>query len=106
MTFVSRSASGWNAAAADTPWAIERVGITRAFVVACSAAACAAGVTFSWFGSTTTFPDGAACAFYGSAYGELLRCLTAFEGAMLHEQCRSRGEEACVWRTAAAEVYE
>jgi hypothetical protein len=56
--------------------------------------------------SILAFPDGAACAFYGSAYGELLRCLTAFEGAMLHEQCRSRGVEACIWRTAAAEVYE
>jgi hypothetical protein len=56
--------------------------------------------------SILAFPDGAACAFYGSAYGELLRALTDFEGAMVHEQCRSRGEEACVWGTAAAEVYE
>jgi hypothetical protein len=56
--------------------------------------------------SILAFPNGAACAFYGSAYGELLRCLTAFEGAMLHERCRSRGDDACVWRSAAAEVYE
>jgi len=56
--------------------------------------------------SIVAFPDGAACTFYGSAYGELLRSLTAFEGAMLHELCRSRGDEACVWRTAAAEVFE
>jgi hypothetical protein len=56
--------------------------------------------------SILAVPDGAACAFYGSAYGELLRSLTAFEGAMLHERCRSRGDDACVWRTAAAEVYE
>ena len=56
--------------------------------------------------SILALPDGAACAFYGSAYGELLRSLTAFEGAMLHEQCRSRGGEACVWRSAPAEVYE
>jgi hypothetical protein len=56
--------------------------------------------------SIVALPDGAACTFYGSAYGELLRSLTAFEGAMLHESCRSRGDEACVWRTAAAEVYE
>jgi hypothetical protein len=56
--------------------------------------------------SILAVPDGAACAFYGSAYGELLRCLTAFEGAMLHERCRSRGDDACVWRSAAAEVYE
>jgi len=25
---------------------------------------------------------------------------------MLHERCRSRGDDACVWRSAAAEVYE
>jgi bacteriochlorophyll 4-vinyl reductase len=56
--------------------------------------------------SILAIPDGAACAFYGSAYGELLRGLTAFEGAMLHEQCRARGGAACVWRSAAAEVYE
>jgi hypothetical protein len=56
--------------------------------------------------SILAFPDGAACAFFGSVYGELLRDLTAFEGAMLHEQCRSRGGEACVWRSAAAELYE
>ncbi|HEX6106219.1 MAG TPA: hypothetical protein VFZ26_11595 [Gemmatimonadales bacterium] len=56
--------------------------------------------------SVLALPDGAACAFYGAAYGELLRLLTAFEGAMLHEHCRSRGDEACVWRCAVAEVYD
>jgi hypothetical protein len=56
--------------------------------------------------SIVAVPDGAACAFYGAAYGELLRALTAFEGAMLHASCRSRGDDACVWRSAAAEVYE
>ena len=56
--------------------------------------------------SIVAVPDGAACAFYGAAYGELLRVLTAFEGAMLHAHCRSRGEDCCVWRSAAAEVYE
>jgi hypothetical protein len=56
--------------------------------------------------SILALPDGAACSFYGSAYGELLRSLTAFEGAMLHDRCRSRGDDACVWRTAAAEIYE
>jgi hypothetical protein len=56
--------------------------------------------------SILAVPDGSACAFYGSAYGELLRCLTAFEGAMLHASCRSRGDDACVWQTAPAEVYE
>src|SRR6185436_2264910 len=51
--------------------------------------------------SIVAVPDGAACAFYGAAYGELLRLLTHFEGAMLHEQCRSRGAESCVWQCAA-----
>lgn len=56
--------------------------------------------------SILALPDGGACAFYGSAYGELLRGLALFEGAMVHEQCRSRGGAACIWRSAPAEVYE
>jgi len=52
------------------------------------------------------FPDGAGCAFYGAAYGELLRSLAEFEGAMLHERCRGRGDDACLWRGTPAEVYE
>ena len=56
--------------------------------------------------SVRALPDGSACDFYGAAYGELLRRVTGFEGAMLHEHCRGRGDEACVWRTAAAEIFE
>jgi hypothetical protein len=56
--------------------------------------------------SIEALPTGEACVFYGAVYQELLRSLTGFEGALLHERCRSRGEEACVWRTAVAEVYE
>jgi hypothetical protein len=56
--------------------------------------------------SFRALPDGSACDFYGAAYGELLRRVTGFEGAMLHEHCRGRGDEACVWRTAAAEIFE
>jgi hypothetical protein len=56
--------------------------------------------------SVKALPDGSACDFYGAAYGELLRRVTGFEGAMIHERCRGRGHEACVWRTAAAEIYE
>jgi hypothetical protein len=56
--------------------------------------------------SIVALPGGEACAFYGSAYLELLRGLTGFEGALLHERCRSRGDDACYWRTATAEVYE
>jgi hypothetical protein len=56
--------------------------------------------------SIVALPTGEACSFYGSVYLELLRGLTGFEGALVHERCRSRGDEACVWRTAEAEVYE
>jgi hypothetical protein len=56
--------------------------------------------------SFRAFADGSACDFYGAAYGELLRRLTGFEGAMLHERCRSRGDGACVWQSATAEIYE
>jgi hypothetical protein len=56
--------------------------------------------------SFKALPDGSACDFYGAAYGELLRRLTGFEGAMLHQRCRARGDEACLWQSAAAEIYE
>lgn len=56
--------------------------------------------------SIVALQGGEACLFYGSAYLELLRVLTGFEGALLHQSCRSRGDEACLWRTAPAEVYE
>lgn len=56
--------------------------------------------------SIVALPTGEACSFYGSVYLELLRGLTGFEGALVHERCRARGDDACVWRTAEAEVYE
>ncbi|HEX5575374.1 MAG TPA: hypothetical protein VFX42_05825 [Gemmatimonadales bacterium] len=56
--------------------------------------------------SIVALPTGEACVFYGSVYQELLRGLTGFEGALIHERCRARGDDACVWRTAVAEVYE
>jgi hypothetical protein len=56
--------------------------------------------------SYRALPDGSACDFYGAAYGELLRRLTGFEGAMLHQRCRARGDETCLWQSAAAEIYE
>lgn len=56
--------------------------------------------------SIVALPGGEACLFYGSAYLELLRGLTGFEGALLHESCLARGQDACLWRTAVAEVYE
>jgi hypothetical protein len=56
--------------------------------------------------SILALPGGEACLFYGSAYLELLRGLAGFEGALLHQRCRSRGDEDCFWRTATAAVYE
>jgi hypothetical protein len=43
-------------------------------------------------------PGGAACAFFGSGVAELLRAFTSFDGALLHESCRGRGDPACRWR--------
>ncbi|MGH7509481.1 MAG: hypothetical protein ACREMZ_08420 [Gemmatimonadales bacterium] len=63
-------------------------------------------VTMSAPLSILALPGGEACLFYGSAYLELLRGLTGFEGALQHERCHSRGDAACLWRTALAEVYE
>jgi hypothetical protein len=44
-----------------------------------------------------------ACAFHGAALHELLRFLTGFEGALVHESCCGRGDEVCRWRSLAAE---
>jgi hypothetical protein len=56
--------------------------------------------------SILALSDGAACTFYGSALGELLRVLTGFEGAMVHERCRGRGDAACRWRATAVGGYD
>lgn len=56
--------------------------------------------------SVLALPDGAACGFYGSALGELLRLLTGFEGAMVHERCRGKGDESCRWRATAVGGYD
>jgi hypothetical protein len=50
-------------------------------------------------------PEGQACSFYGAALAELLRTLTGFEGAMVHQRCRGRGDDTCRWLAAAAEGY-
>jgi bacteriochlorophyll 4-vinyl reductase len=49
--------------------------------------------------SVRATPDGAACAFYASAFAELLRELVDFDGGVLHPTCRSRGEALCEWRS-------
>ena len=49
---------------------------------------------------------GTGCAFYGAALAELLRVTTGFEGAMVHEECRGRGDPCCAWRAAEPGGYE
>jgi hypothetical protein len=56
--------------------------------------------------SIAALPDGAACGFYGAAFAELLRVLTGFEGATVHDQCRGRGQPACRWRLTAVGGYD
>ena len=50
--------------------------------------------------------DGMGCQFYSSALAELLRLVAGFEGAMVHEACRSRGDRSCRWLAAKGEGYE
>jgi hypothetical protein len=50
--------------------------------------------------SILALPDGTACGFYGAALSELLRVLAGFEGAMIHERCRARGDPLCAWRAS------
>jgi hypothetical protein len=56
--------------------------------------------------SMSAMPDGAACGFYGTAYGELFRVLADFEGTLVHERCEGRGDPECLWRTEHAVGYE
>ncbi len=49
---------------------------------------------------------GVGCRYYGAAFAELLRVLSGFEGAMVHEGCMGRGDTTCRWTAAAAEGYE
>ena len=50
--------------------------------------------------------EGDGCYFYGAVFAELLRVLAGFEGAMLHDHCRARGDSTCYWRAAAVEGYD
>jgi predicted hydrocarbon binding protein len=56
--------------------------------------------------SVAAAPDGAACAYYASAFSELLRLTTGFEGTMIHEACRGRGDSECRWRAVPGDSYE
>lgn len=56
--------------------------------------------------ATRAGAEGLGCYFYGAAFAELLRVLSGFEGAMMHDRCRSKGDSACTWRAATVEGYE
>jgi len=49
---------------------------------------------------------GTGCRYYSAVLAELLRLTSGFEGAMVHERCRSRGEDHCHWRAVEAGDYE
>ncbi len=46
------------------------------------------------------------CAFYGALLGEMLRFQVGFEGVMIHERCRARGDTVCQWRGTHTGGYE
>lgn len=48
-------------------------------------------------------PGGSACSFFGSGVAELLRIFTPFDGALLHDACRGRGDAQCHWRAGPPE---
>ena len=50
--------------------------------------------------------SGKGCGFFGAAFGELLRFQIGFEGVMIHERCRSRGDTVCQWRGTHTGGYE
>jgi len=50
--------------------------------------------------------NGESCEFVGWAMSELLRALAGFEGAMVHSQCRARGDSACVWQAEAVDIKD
>ncbi len=49
---------------------------------------------------------GTGCAFYSAALAELLRLTSGFEGAMVHEHCRGKGDAYCSWRAVDSGGYE
>jgi len=49
---------------------------------------------------------GTGCYFYSTALAELLRVASGFEGAMVHDRCRARGDELCVWQAAESGDYQ
>ena len=49
---------------------------------------------------------GTGCYFYSAVTSELLRVASGFEGAMMHERCRAKGDDDCFWRASEAGGYE
>jgi len=47
--------------------------------------------------------EGNGCYFYAALGAELLRVASGFEGSMVHDRCRVRGDEACRWKAADAD---
>jgi hypothetical protein len=56
--------------------------------------------------SAVVAQSGKGCGFFGAAFGELLRFQIGFEGVMIHERCRSRGDSVCQWRGTHTGGYE
>lgn len=49
--------------------------------------------------TTVVTPAGVGCSFYSAALAEMLRSMTGFEGAVLHDVCLARGDDCCRWHT-------
>ncbi|MCC7134680.1 MAG: hypothetical protein IT352_18620, partial [Gemmatimonadales bacterium] len=47
--------------------------------------------------------EGTGCYFYSALVAELLRVTSGFEGSMVHDRCRSRGDDTCQWKAAEAD---
>ena len=56
--------------------------------------------------ATQAGSPGTGCYFYSAVSAELLRVMGGFEGAMVHERCRARGDADCFWRATEAGDYE
>ena len=56
--------------------------------------------------SAVVAQGGKGCGCFGAAFGELLRFKIGFEGVMIHERCRSRGDTVCQWRGTHTGGYE
>jgi hypothetical protein len=60
------------------------------------------GIVFEAGPNTTVLtPDGVGCSFYSAALAEMLRSVTHFEGAVLHDICMAHGDDRCRWHTGS-----